>query len=185
MSVILFLPNILINHLCINKKSSEILNETVIYDKLENKNFMEFITENQEIESFACWNCTLVSENKWFIPIDINRDIKIKKKDDVYRAFFIDNNNKKEHIEIKRFGNFCSIICAYRFLHETIEIEESSRQNYYALLIYVYFKKTGKRISFIPYALPKHAMKKYGGIMTEEEYREKNKKIEENDLLFY
>lgn len=183
MSRRIFLQNIFINHLS-EKKYIEIddLPGIEVGNSIAEE-FNDFKLDKLN-NDHACWCCGLYFDGEVFIiPIFMTTDITENKNNEyaIYKNS-IDSDNYIETQIVKSFGNFCSILCANRFLLETIELPASCKKNYTQLLYYHYRKLLGGRVSFLPPAHPKFKMKKYGGEWTEEEFVKNNKILLNNYL---
>lgn len=118
------------------------------------------------IERVPCYNCNLYFKDKSvFIPRKIHSDN-----------------------DIEVYGNFCSFNCATRFIDTNYSDEDQKKikDEYLNSLKYLYFlfyndnsshTPHGIFVENIPLAPPKEVMKKYGGDLSEEEYRQEIKRL--------
>lgn len=137
--------------------NSTIISDDIIIDELYDSFRHKFTgINNWDFTNICCYNCSLSFKEK---PVFIPKKI-----------------NSETNIEV--LGNFCSFSCAIRYINTYYSNDDSVRCNYINSLKYLYSRfHDGKRISYIPEALPKEVMKKYGGDLTEKEYREEIKKL--------
>lgn len=165
------------------KKEVNTINELIFLEEEEEEIQKEI--KLQEVVDIACWNCGLFfSGISWGIPLFMSKElVPAGNKYELYNNL-PDGINMNETNIIKYHGNFCMAVCSMRYLLETIDIPEHNKPIYKKLLLYVYGKKIGRNISFIPPAHPKTIMKLYteNGI-SEEEYKEKNRILEKNEII--
>jgi len=166
------------------KKSQDIITiDTVIeqdsnfWDEIEK---IAIVTENTN--EYACWNCGLLYISKtWGIPIFTFTDVETKYQTE-YKLHhnLLSSINKTEFTNIKTLGHFCTIMCAVRYLEETIDIPRNNKDSYKNLLYFAYSQHRGQQVHYIPPAFPKSRMRIYCGPegWSEQEYREHNKNLE-------
>lgn len=162
--------------------------ETVIEQDNEFWDIIEKIAiTTQNTEEYACWNCCLLYTTKtWGIPIFTFTDVKIQYQVE-YKLHhnLLSSINKSEFNNIKTLGHFCSIVCAVRYLDETIDIPRNNKEGYKNLLYFAYSQYCGQRVLYIPPSHPRNKMRIYCGPggWSEQEYREHNKALESNIIL--
>ena len=126
--------------------------EEKIYDDFKNK-FSGL--EAWDYTDIHCLHCSLGFDTKpVFIPKKINSDT---------------------NIEV--LGNFCSFPCCLSYINIYYSNNDIIRCNYINNLKYLYFLFYDRKIMFIPEAPDKIEMKKYGGHMSEKEYKEEIKQL--------
>ena len=74
-------------------------------------------------------------------------------------------------------GNFCSFPCSCKYINIYYKGNENQRCIYINNLKYLYKVFNNKEVNIIPESPDKEIMKKYGGFMTEQEYKEAIKKL--------
>ena len=104
--------------------------------------------------SILCWYCANNFNNK---PIFIPKRIS--------------NTN------LDVYGNFCSFPCSCKYINLHYKGNDNLRSSYINNLKYLYKVFNNKEVNIIPEAPDKEIMKKYGGFMTENEYKEAIKKL--------
>jgi hypothetical protein len=165
----------------------------------ENDNFWQSLEKEKihikpailEKTNLACWYCGLFFDEKPSnIPIFLFKDT-IKMQYDLSNNYvepsdfknlphhaLLDGFSRTENINVKYYGNFCTIFCALRFLTETIDIPHSCKEHYKNMIYMLYSEEIGREVRFIPLAHPKTLMNIYTerGI-SEQEYKNLNKNL--------
>ena len=166
------------------KKTTSILTIETSFD--QSVNFWDDIEKiaifSQNQNEYACWNCGLLYLTKsWGIPIFTFTDIK----NEYQKEYRLHHNlpgslTRSEFSNLKTYGHFCSIVCAVRFLEESLDIPRNIKDKYRNLLYFAYSQYCGHKVCHIPPAYSKTRMRIYCGPegWSEQEYREKNKALE-------
>ena len=140
---------ILNNQEILSNSSSEYNNND--NDKIKDK----FISlDDWYNNNILCWYCTCSFNNK---PIFIPKCVI---------------NNK-----IDAEGNFCSFHCCCKYINIYYKADDKIKSNYINNLKYLYKIFYGKEVKIIRESPDKEMLKKFGGFMSETEYKECIKKL--------
>jgi hypothetical protein len=170
---IFFIENVNLNKLTYYENDNETDNnlESLLEENLNLLNFTEektshFEANNDKIKdrfitieewysnNILCWYCTCSFNNKpIFIPKKINT----------------------ENIDVE--GNFCSFNCCFKYINIHYIIDEKIRNNYINNLKYLYKIFYNKDVKIIRESPSRELLKKFGGFMSEQEYKESIKKL--------
>ncbi len=136
----------------------------------------------------ACWTCSLLFDEKpTNIPIFLFKDIvktaietptnyvENTSYENMPYHVLLDSVSRVEKLNVKYYGNFCTIFCARRYLEETVEIPQACKEHYRNMLYMLYSQEIGRDVSYIPLSYPKTLMNVYieKGI-SEQEYKTLN-----------
>ena len=126
---------------------------------LTNQKFCKFlyfsdIQKWNTISHFCCWNCSLqINDIPRFIP-----------------QFIEPSKNECQFIQCE--GHFCSFPCAKSYLVQKYT-DPHERKLRETMLCYLFFLFFGKHVQSIPLAPNKTELFKFGGKLTEKEYKRK------------
>ena len=185
---ILFIENINLTTL----KNMEYDNQDFNIDN-DNANVLEELNynhvESYNKENFSKENCIYNNNN-------INDNTSDRMKDKFYSyeewynntilCWYCGNNFNNKPIFIPKrisftnldvMGNFCSFSCSCKYINLYYKGNDNLRSNYINNLKYLYKIFNNKEVNIIPESPDKEIMKKYGGFMTENEYKEAIKKL--------
>jgi len=170
---ILFIENVCLNKLnefnveLINKIDENSVDENLEYLKFSKENILQNDNNNTDRikdkfisidewynNNILCWYCTCSFNNKSvFIPKKIN----------------------PHYIDVE--GNFCTFNCCFKYINIYYKIDDKIRNNYINNLKYLYKLFHDKDIKLIRESPDKELLKKFGGFMSEQEYKEAIKKL--------
>ena len=142
----------------INNISEE--KQHIIFETNDDKIKEKFITlEEWYPNNILCWYCTCSFNNK---PIFIAKKINI------------------DNIDVE--GNFCSFHCCFKYINIYYIIDDKIKNNYINNLKYLYKIFNNKDVKIIRESPSRELLKKFGGFMSELEYKESIKKLKD---VFY